>query len=130
MTLNDKQLPLQPGSGSEGQRGSVPAPGANANVGGAVRAVPQTATAAPTSSGGDGVLQHLEDQLEDEPEPPEKGLRQSSRQVVEPVSREFTILSKIGEGGYGNVYTVKKVGQYEQDSGKIYALKVRLNVLL
>ena len=46
------------------------------------------------------------------------------------VSRRFTILNKIGEGGYGNVYTVEKAGDFEKDSHQIYALKVNTAILL
>ena len=86
--------------------------------------------------GGGGVLQHLEEE-EEEAEPPEKPLiknqqllsspnrkTSSNQHQMEPLSRKFTILSKIGEGGYGNVYTVKKTGEHEKDSNQIYALKV------
>ena len=87
-------------------------------------------------AGGGGVLQHLEEE-EEEAEPPEKPLiknqqllsspnrkTSSNQHQMEPLSRKFTILSKIGEGGYGNVYTVKKTGEHEKDSNQIYALKV------
>jgi len=80
-------------------------------------------------------LQHLEEE-EEEAEPPEKPLiknqqllsspnrkTSSNQHQMEPLSRKFTILSKIGEGGYGNVYTVKKTGEHEKDSNQIYALK-------
>ena len=108
MTLNDK-LPLS--QTDDGPSGA-------GQAGAAVRA------AAEKQTGGGGVLQHLED-LEDEAEPPEKKLQQQ-----QPLGRKFTILSKIGEGGYGNVYTVKKVGESsENDSGRIYALKVGDQVL-
>ena len=108
MTLNDK-LPLS--QTDDGPSGA-------GQAGAAVRA------AAEKQPGG-GVLQHLED-LEDEAEPPEKKLQQQQQ----PLGRKFTILSKIGEGGYGNVYTVKKVGESsENDSGRIYALKVGHQVL-
>ena len=81
-------------------------------------------------------MQHLEEE-EEEAEPPEKPLiknqqllsspnrkTSSNQHQMEPLSRKFTILSKIGEGGYGNVYTVKKTGEHEKDSNQIYALKV------
>jgi len=51
----------------------------------------------------------------------EKQLQQ--QQQLNGVSRRFTILNKIGEGGYGNVYTVEKAGESEKDSHFIYALK-------
>jgi len=124
MTLNDKQLP-QPAAGDN------PNPGGGAGGGNPVRvpAPSSAATSISTPSGGGGVLQHLEDEEAEEPPEGGKGIKIPPPQTphtphqVEPLSRKFTILSKIGEGGYGNVYTVKKVGEFETDSDKVYALK-------
>ena len=55
---------------------------------------------------------------------PNGGALEMPNEKQEKVTRKFTILNKIGEGGYGNVYTVKKAGDCDKDSHHIYALKV------